>query len=253
MSDHALVLTFHSISDAGGPTSIPADVFDMQMRTLVEEGYQSQRVQDFVDWHGGERQTDAPVRHVLITFDDAFADFATVAAPILKRYQLTATVFVPTARIGQGEVWKGACAPPRPLMNWETIRALSDEGFEFGGHSRTHADLTLLDDDALDHEITDCAAELRKQTGTSANSFAAPYGRVNSHVIEAIGRSYGVAFGTRLARVRRGSERFDVPRIEMHYFRDERHWRDLLRGKLAYLRLRQSLRKVRALAGGLLE
>jgi peptidoglycan/xylan/chitin deacetylase (PgdA/CDA1 family) len=38
-----------------------------------------------------------PKRAVLITFDDAYADFAEIAWPILKRFRLPATMFVPTA------------------------------------------------------------------------------------------------------------------------------------------------------------
>lgn len=38
-----------------------------------------------------------PKRAVLITFDDAYADFAVIAWPILKRLGLPATMFVPTA------------------------------------------------------------------------------------------------------------------------------------------------------------
>lgn len=38
-----------------------------------------------------------PNRAVLITFDDAYADFAEIAWPILKQFSLPATMFVPTA------------------------------------------------------------------------------------------------------------------------------------------------------------
>jgi len=38
-----------------------------------------------------------PPRAVLITFDDAYCDFAEQAWPILRRYRLPATLFVPTA------------------------------------------------------------------------------------------------------------------------------------------------------------
>ena len=252
MSEHALVLTFHSISDAGGPTSIGADVFDMQMRTLAQEGYCSLRVQDFADWHGATAGQNVKSKQVLITFDDAFEDFADVAVPILRRYGFSAVVFVPTARIGEGEVWKGASQPARPLMDWATIRHLAREGFEFGGHSRTHPDLTLLDPQALEREVADCARELKAQIGATVQAFAAPYGHVNARVIETIGRNYSLAFGTRLALARRGRERFDIPRIEMHYFRSERHWRHMLGGKRGYFRVRQLLRNVRAIAGGVL-
>jgi peptidoglycan/xylan/chitin deacetylase (PgdA/CDA1 family) len=40
---------------------------------------------------------DLPSRAVLLTFDDAYCDFAEHAWPILKRFGLSATLFVPTA------------------------------------------------------------------------------------------------------------------------------------------------------------
>jgi len=40
--------------------------------------------------------TPLPARSVLITFDDAYADFQDVAWPILKSYRLPVTLFVPT-------------------------------------------------------------------------------------------------------------------------------------------------------------
>ena len=44
-----------------------------------------------------ENEIPLPKRAVLITFDDAYADFAETAWPILKRLGLPATLFVPTA------------------------------------------------------------------------------------------------------------------------------------------------------------
>jgi peptidoglycan/xylan/chitin deacetylase (PgdA/CDA1 family) len=44
-----------------------------------------------------------PKRAVLITFDDAYADFAEIAWPILKKFRLPATMFVPTAYPDQPE------------------------------------------------------------------------------------------------------------------------------------------------------
>ena len=59
-----LVLTYHSISDAAGPTSIPAQVFDMQMQVLADLGRRSLRLSEFIDWHEGKNGAD---NGVLIT------------------------------------------------------------------------------------------------------------------------------------------------------------------------------------------
>ena len=44
-----------------------------------------------------EKRHPFPKRAVLITFDDAYADFADIAWPILKQLRLPATMFVPTS------------------------------------------------------------------------------------------------------------------------------------------------------------
>ena len=238
-----LVLTYHSISDAGGPTSISPAVFASQMQTLADLGRRSLRLSEFIDWHEGHDSADDGV---LITFDDAFEDFAQVAAPILRQHGFSALMFVPTQRLGRPEGWVGANDPARPLMDWATVRSLSKEGFEFGGHSRTHANLTKLSPAEREAEIAGCAKDLSEKLGKPVEGFAAPYGRVSTEVVEAIGRHYRAAFGTRLALPRRGRDRFDLPRIDMHYFRDSKHWAGLLKGRRNYLRLRQSLRAVRS-------
>src|ERR671914_537157 len=44
-----------------------------------------------------EGRADLPPRAVLLTFDDAYDDFAEVAWPLLRHHGLPATLFVPTA------------------------------------------------------------------------------------------------------------------------------------------------------------
>src|SRR5262245_34482428 len=79
--DETLVLTYHSISAAPGPTSIPVDTFRAQMAALAEAGYAALTLDQFMAWREGR---DGPDRRVLITFDDAFLDFRDAAHPILR-------------------------------------------------------------------------------------------------------------------------------------------------------------------------
>src|SRR5258708_14786709 len=53
--------------------------------------------------NGIEYGAPLPKRAVLITFDDAYADFAEIAWPILKQFRLPATMFLPTAYPDQPE------------------------------------------------------------------------------------------------------------------------------------------------------
>jgi len=240
------VLAYHSISREGGPTSIAPETFRMQMDVLAECGFASMTCGDFLHWHSGPDAV--ATNRVLITFDDAYADFATEAFPILRERSFSSLVFVPTGKIGKHEDWQGANAPARALMTWSTVRDLAAAGVEFGGHGVSHTDLTRLTPALRRREIEHCAHELAARIGRPVRSFAAPYGHVNRVVLADIAVTYEVAFGTRLERVFPKRDRFDIPRIEMHYFRNAGRWRDFILGEELYFRLRHALRGVRAAA-----
>jgi peptidoglycan/xylan/chitin deacetylase (PgdA/CDA1 family) len=241
--DALAVLTFHSISSEPGPTSIDTATFRMQMDVLAESGFASMTCQDLLDWRQGRAK--GATRRVLITFDDGFADFATVAFPMLRECNFSCMVFVPTGKLGKREDWRGANASPRPLMSWSAVSELAGAGVEFGGHGVTHADLTRLAPGERRHEIERCAQDLAERIGCRTRGFATPYGRVNPAVLADLARTYDVAFGTRFDRARPTCDIFDVPRIEMHYFREARHWRAFVRGDRSYFLARRALRAVK--------
>lgn len=244
------VLTFHSISSERGPTSIDAATFRMQMDVLAESGFASMTCQDFLDWR--EARAKGATKRVLITFDDGFADFATVAFPILRTRGFSCMVFVPTGKLGDHEDWRGANAPPRRLMSWSTLSELARAGVEFGGHGVTHADLTRLPPQQRRQEIERCAQDLAERIDCRPRGFATPYGRVNSAVRADVARIYDVGFGTRFEHAQPTSDLFDVPRIEMHYFRDPRRWRAFVRGERSYFLARRALRAVKTTGAKLL-
>jgi len=102
MPDSTLrVLTYHRVLDpadpsaprAAGVSATPA-VFDAQMRHLAER-YRVLSADEVLDARRAGRAL--PARAVLVTFDDGYWDFGAIAWPILRRYSLPATVFVPTA------------------------------------------------------------------------------------------------------------------------------------------------------------
>lgn len=93
--DVVRVLTYHLVSNREG--------FDAQMRYLARH-YQPVPVAAILGaLEGGP---PLPPRAVAVTFDDAYENFAEVAWPVLKRYGVPVTLFVPTAFPGQpGAYW----------------------------------------------------------------------------------------------------------------------------------------------------
>ncbi len=243
------LLTYHSISNDPGPTSIPLPVFRAQMEALVASGSPVIRLSDVARWLRGDGAV--PDRAVAITFDDGFADFASAAVPVLDDLGLTATVFLPTGKMGGHADWPGEQTSPRPLMTWAQVRLLASKGIDFGGHSVSHPKLPSLSPTELAREVTESHEEITRQLGVAPVTFAPPYGASNPAVLEEIRRTYRISCGTRLARVQRSDDPIDLPRIEMHYFRDSSRWRAYLDGRAeGYFALRRLLRAVRERAAG---
>ncbi len=243
------ILTYHSISDGSGPTVTTPDVFARQLEEIDNCGWTVISLAKCSEWlrNGAEVKP----RSLVITFDDGYQDFADAAFPTLEAHGFPATVFVPTQLPGQAGIWDGATAPVRPLMSWETIKTLTEKGISFAPHSRTHADLTKLSKSRLLEETLGSKEDLREHLGEPAPYFAPPYGRSSAQVRAAIESGYHLSLGVRFGIARRTSPIYDLPRIEMFYYRDLRRWRDFLAGKgRTYMAARGAARATRRLLAG---
>lgn len=239
------VLMYHSISDGSGPTCIAPEAFRQQMAILEETGYRVVSLMDLLSWL--QDGCELPGRCVALTFDDGFADFATIAFRELHGRGWPATVFLPTGHVGGFDRWEAPSQTGhRPLMDWATISELAAHGVDFGGHSVEHRDLTRIRGTALEAEVFNSKRSIEDRTGREVTSFAAPYGRSDAEVTRVVRRHYRMALGTTLARARHDSDRYDLPRIEMWYFRRPSRWRAFLRGRAeGFLLARRLLRRVR--------
>jgi peptidoglycan/xylan/chitin deacetylase (PgdA/CDA1 family) len=95
------ILAYHRVAELRDTTALdsrtvsaPPEGFARQMEHL-ERFYRVVSMPEVLE--AVEKGTCLPKRAVLITFDDAYADFAEIAWPILKQLRLPATMFVPTA------------------------------------------------------------------------------------------------------------------------------------------------------------
>ena len=103
------VLTYHRIDeptrrpwlDPALISASPKD-FDEQMSYLATY-YKIVALNDVLTALKSRDKKDLPPRAVLVTFDDGYCDFQEQAWPILRRYKIQATLFVPTAYPDQPE------------------------------------------------------------------------------------------------------------------------------------------------------
>ena len=209
----AVILMYHSVArdeEAGfvePANRIAPRHFERQMAFLRERRRVvalSELVEDLV------RGRTPPAGTVCITFDDGYRDNLTVAAPILEKYRLPATLFLATGfaeraenqwsdtlhavadrslharlleashdqRLRLLDQFPAARKAPRLMLDWDEARRLLRRYplFEIGGHTRDHLDLTRHPGEAR-AQIDGCFADLRRELGVEPRHFSYPYGR----------------------------------------------------------------------------
>jgi peptidoglycan/xylan/chitin deacetylase (PgdA/CDA1 family) len=175
--------------------SVSSDLFERHIQWLVRRGYVGIRPADWLAWC---REGKAlPMKPVLLSFDDAYADIADYALPVLQRYGFGAAVFVTTSYVGKTNVWDEAKGwGTLRLMTAEQIRTWATQGIEFGAHTRTHPNLTKLSPAQLQEEVVGSRDDLAALLGTRVISFAYPYGRYNERVRKCVREIFDLAFVT---------------------------------------------------------
>lgn len=222
LSEHTLpILMYHSISDDPEPGISPyykictsPAVFAEQMRWLDDSGYRSINLHEAAQMLQGSSIDREKV--VVITFDDGFRDFHTQAMPVLERYGFKATVYLPTAFIGdQRRSFKN-----RECLTWSEVRELCVRGTEFGSHTVNHPVLYQLNWPDIEREASDSKAEIEKHLQTAVTSFSYPYAfpqedrQFTCRLTETLrGQGYRDCVTTRIGKVKTADDLFQLKRL----------------------------------------
>ena len=111
---------------------------------------------------------------VSITFDDTYAD-TIPALDLLKARGVPATLYVNSLRIGFNSRY----------LSRAQLKAYADSGFEIGGHTLNHEDLTSLTPQAAKDNICQDRTNLIN-LGYRVTSFAYPFGAEDASVQQAV-------------------------------------------------------------------
>lgn len=185
------VLLYHHIGDPKPGTehlalTVTPSSFRRHVRWLRWRGYTAITPKQWYTWCTTGR--GLPIKPIMFTFDDAYADIGKNAFPILDRFGFRAVVFVITAQAGGVTSWDGL-----PMMSIEELQHWAARGFEIGAHTQTHPDLTALPDGSAADEIAGSKADLAK-VGLTPLSFAYPYGGFDDRIRNSVNGVFQLAF-----------------------------------------------------------
>ncbi len=239
------ILTFHSLDDQRSVISFSPGLFRRGMARLHEKGYRTLGLLEGVlalRAHGA-----VPEHSIVITFDDGYRSVYSDAFPILREFEMCATVFV---TVGETTNPRGADRLPplcdRPMLSWGEMREMQKCGFTFGSHTLTHPDLTQLSEDCLRLEICRSKTILEQGLDSAVTFFAYPYGRYDSRSYALVQRYFACACSDKLGLACANSDALALERVEAYYLRTERLFDLMLSAHFSwYIAARNIPRRIR--------
>jgi peptidoglycan/xylan/chitin deacetylase (PgdA/CDA1 family) len=210
-----LVLCYHAVSSNWPElVAIEPAKLQAQVERLLRRGWTPTTFT--------EAMVAPPGRKTLaVTFDDAFLSTVRLAAPVLDRLGVPATIFVPTAFPDSGrplswphlDRWLNTPYEPElESASWAGLTSLREAGWEIGSHTVSHPRLTELGAADLDSELRDSKAEIERHVGERCRSIAYPYGDVDDRVARAA-QACGYEAGAALLPGRHSHDRLRFPRV----------------------------------------
>src|SRR5207248_6782429 len=106
----------------------------------------------------------------------------------------------------------------RKTLTNADLRALSDQGFEIGGHSVSHKNLPNLTPEQLEQEVGTCKEKLEQITTRNVLMFCYPNGRYNRQVVWHVRKAgYQGARTVRMLSIDREFLPFEMPTTVQAY------------------------------------
>jgi peptidoglycan/xylan/chitin deacetylase (PgdA/CDA1 family) len=206
MTNRSIVyLMYHELESPGRPLCQPdpgyvryvlrEEEFRTQIEFLKNEGYRGLSV--------GQALRGSDEKSVVITFDDGSETDLLTAAPILQKSGFGATFYLTSGWIGK----PGFLSPVQ-------VREFAAQGFEIGCHSMTHAYLSDLDDEGLQHEIAEAKSLLEQILGAPVHHFSCPGGRYDDRVVKVAKEAgYQTVANSRIEANSPDTDHYDLGRV----------------------------------------
>ena len=170
------IVMYHNIDehDRGSRLSVSPTTFERQMRFLKDARYNIVPLETLIELM--RLGHPIPYNTIAVTFDDGFENNYTTAFPVLKRYNIPATIFVVVDKIGTPG-----------YLNWQQLQEMSRHGIDIGSHTLCHAFLPeIKDPQQVRRELILSRKKIKERLPAGADTFAYCGGGFNEKVRQAV-------------------------------------------------------------------
>ncbi|WP_396276561.1 polysaccharide deacetylase family protein [Haloimpatiens lingqiaonensis] len=199
------ILMYHSISDnKNGFFVVDKNNFRKQMKYIKDNGYETLTL-DQVYYHILQDKP-FPDKSVVITFDDGYKDNYVNAYPVLKEFDLKATIFVVADYITNGS--------STIYSSLKELREMNENGIDIQCHTSSHKKLDKLSYSEQLQDLGLAKEKIENLINNNVKFLAYPYGRYNNDTIKAAKKlGYEMAVTTHMGYCNANEESFKVRRI----------------------------------------
>lgn len=204
------IAMYHSVkpdAEASDRLSITDKTFEKQMSFLSRHHYNVVSLEKLADYIKGGKSI--PPKTVVLTFDDGNLNNYVYAYPILKKYNLPATMFVIIEEVGR---------PQGDKVTWEQIKEMNDSGLiTIGSHALGPEPLVNIgSEEEIRRQVFDSKKILEEKLGKPVFAFSYPEGLYNGRIKQTvIDAGYKAAVGTKTGRGSSSKDLFALKRLRI--------------------------------------
>ena len=160
--------------------------FEENIKVLLENGYTFISIQELNDAYDGK--IELPEKPILISMDDGYYSNYEYIYPILKKYNIKASIFVVTDKIGKEIEGK-------KYLGWEQCLEMQNSGLvEICSHSKKHVFYDKLPVRELRDDVIESYQTIEEHLGKQElKVFAYPYGAYTKETVRTL-KNNGIDF-----------------------------------------------------------
>ena len=208
---NVVCLVYHRFGDDRFPsTNIELSLFENQLKYLTENGFKSLSASEAVEIVEYGINGNDNNKYFCITIDDGYKSIIKGAVPLLRKFDVKATIFINTRHVGY-----------RDYLNWIELKKLRDMGIEIGCHSHEHPYFLNIPDDQRDSifqlDTETALNQFEKEMGSKPEIYAYPYGEFDERM-PAILKKIGImgAFAQFSGVFSTTSQKYRIPRFPIN-------------------------------------
>ncbi|WP_024787433.1 polysaccharide deacetylase family protein [Lebetimonas sp. JH369] len=201
------VLMYHHILEKDSFIASSIENFEKQMKFLAENNYKTLTSKEFLEFKQGKKKFK---KAIFITFDDGWRDNYYFAYPVLKKYNLKATIFLVTEWIEKASEKKSEFKPLKHneakkevqinpssvILNWNEIEKMSDV-LDFHSHTHSHRDFYFGKEYSWEEEFEKSKEILKNRLGVDSKHLCWPRGKYDNNLIMLVKKNFKIFYTTK--------------------------------------------------------